>query len=251
MHKCLPVCASSGRVVNETACENVHTHMSVCLHAQKLHVLRRDFRSLSQESWDLAQVRRHHRVILSQPPPGTVHHLLRVWKGWSGETQKADGAPVSGTVCAGGWMSRRLNMHMCVTLTLCALCHPIVCHPMACVDLCMSLGAGDKTCNQGGIITDEAWSSGDSEAGLRKDRRWTRCQVCVWRGREQKGCWLNRTQSREPVNPCFCFFMKFSTKFLPFPPKTLTLHSHHAGIPNPNPNTPPYNLSASGSLCLL
>lgn len=35
-------------------------------------------------------------------------------------------------------------MHMCVTLTLCALCHPIVCHPMACVDLCMSLGAGTK-----------------------------------------------------------------------------------------------------------
>ena len=62
-------------------------------------------------------------------------------------------------------------MHICVTLTLCTLCHPIVCHPMACVNLCMSLGAGDKTCNQGGIITDEAWSSGDSETGLRKDRR--------------------------------------------------------------------------------
>ena len=67
-------------------------------------------------------------------------------------------------------MSRRLNMHICVTLTLCTLCHPIVCHPMACVNLCMSLGAGDKTCNQGGIIMDEAWSSGDSETGLRKDR---------------------------------------------------------------------------------
>lgn len=44
VHKCLPVCASSGRVVNETACENVHTHMSVCLHAAS-HVLRRDFRA--------------------------------------------------------------------------------------------------------------------------------------------------------------------------------------------------------------
>lgn len=81
MHKCLPVCALSGRVVNETACENVHTPMSVCPHVRKLHVLRRDFRSLSQESWNLAQVRRHHRVILSQTPPGTVHHLLCVGKG--------------------------------------------------------------------------------------------------------------------------------------------------------------------------
>ena len=77
---------------------------------------------------------------------------------------------VSGAVCGGGWMSRRLNMHICVTLALCTLCHPIVCHPMACVNLCMSLGARDKTCNQGGIIMDEVWSSGDSETGLRKDR---------------------------------------------------------------------------------
>lgn len=31
-------------------------------------------------------------------------------------------------------------MHICVTLALCTLCHPMVCHPVVCVKLCMSLG---------------------------------------------------------------------------------------------------------------
>lgn len=62
-------------------------------------------------------------------------------------------------------------MHLCVTLTLCSLGHLIVCHPLACVNLCLSLGEADKTCNQGGIITDEAWSSGDSETRLREERQ--------------------------------------------------------------------------------
>lgn len=43
--------------------------------------------------------------------------------------------------------------------------------------------------------------------GSEKTGVWTRCQVCV-EGPGAEGCWLNRTQSREPVNPCFCFFME-------------------------------------------
>lgn len=38
-------------------------------------------------------------------------------------------------VCMG-----RLKIHVCVTLALCTLCHPMVCHPVVCVKLCMSLG---------------------------------------------------------------------------------------------------------------
>lgn len=66
---------------------SVHTH--VCAHVQKLHVLRRDIRNHFKESWNLAQVRRDHQVILSQPPPGAVHHLCvgRRWQLLSGETQ--------------------------------------------------------------------------------------------------------------------------------------------------------------------
>lgn len=62
---------------------------------------------------------------------------------------------MSGTVCGGGRLSGRLNMHRCVTLTRRTSCHPIVCHPVACVSLCMSLGEGDYACNQGGIKMDE------------------------------------------------------------------------------------------------
>lgn len=59
------VCVCEWDNANVSACENVcecilsvHTH--VCPPVQKLHVLRRDVRNHSKESWNLAQVRRDH-----------------------------------------------------------------------------------------------------------------------------------------------------------------------------------------------
>lgn len=109
MHKWLRVCALKWDSANETPGENMcecvlraHTHGCPC--AQKIHVQKRDVRSLSQESWNLAQVRKGHLVVLS--PPGAVRHLLGVGKevaATSGETQKVGRGTKSVWNCVRRW----------------------------------------------------------------------------------------------------------------------------------------------------
>lgn len=41
-------------------------------------------------------------------------------------------------VCMG-----RLNMHICVTFVLCALCHPMVGHPVVCVKQAVHVAEGE------------------------------------------------------------------------------------------------------------
>lgn len=49
----------------------------------------------------------------------------------------------------GGWVDEcvcvgRLTMHICVTLAVYTLCHPMVCHSVACINMCMSPGEGTE-----------------------------------------------------------------------------------------------------------
>lgn len=87
----------------------------------------------------------------------------------------------------GGWVDEwmsvcvgRLNMHVCVSLTRCTLCHPMVCHPVACVNLCMSLGEGAEMATK---LVSRWMRPGVTESlrtRLRKEGQWSRCQACVW-----------------------------------------------------------------------
>lgn len=96
---------------------------------RKLHVLRWDVRNLSKESWNLAQVRRDHLVILSQTPPGAVHHLLCVGKEVAATVRRDPEDRLTESVWDGMWRWVDGWMSVCVggKIKYAYMCHS---HPV-------------------------------------------------------------------------------------------------------------------------